>query len=89
MIYLISPFVFRHYIIFKGVFRQIGMLEVSLTCLQRFASVMKLKLDVSNGKELSYFFVVLVMKCLWVLMVGNTNNVASFSYLIYPDKIKL
>jgi hypothetical protein len=68
------------------------MLEVSLTCLQRFASVMKLKLDVSNGKELSYFFVVFGHEMPGVPLLDGQHQQqrgASFSYLIYPDEIKL
>jgi len=46
------PFLFfRHHTIFKDVYRQVGMLQVPLTCLQRFSSVMKLKLDGSNGQQ--------------------------------------
>ena len=61
------------------------MLEVLVTCLQRFAGLMKLKTskndidDEQNNQskretELGY----LVMECLGVLLVGNTNNATVF-----------
>lgn len=54
-----------------------------VTCLQRFASLMKLKTEPAiesteeepdREKELGY----LVMECLGVLLVGNANNAAVF-----------
>lgn len=63
-------------------YREVGLLEVLVTCLQRFATVMKLKSDEKHvmkeaedrEKELGY----LVMECLGVLLVGNANNAAVF-----------
>ena len=65
------------------------MLEVLVTCLQRFAAVMKLKLDVRpSGEQIKQEqdeqpdrereFGYLVMECLGVLLVGNANNLAVF-----------
>jgi hypothetical protein len=91
---LIDPhflfYYFRHHAIFKDVYREVGLLEVLVTCLQRFASVMKLKLDVSDGQQATATAIIkdepdrerelgyLVMEGLGVLLVGNANNAAVF-----------
>ena len=36
---------FRHNTLFKDVYREVGLLEVLVTCLHRFATVMKLKMQ--------------------------------------------
>jgi len=36
----------QHYIIYKDVFREIGLIEVMVTCLQRYAALLK---DVDSG----------------------------------------
>ncbi len=38
----------RHHVIFKDVYREVGLLEVFVTCLQRFAGLMKLKSDATT-----------------------------------------
>lgn len=78
----------RHHAIFKDVYREVGLLEVLVTCLQRFAGLTKLKLqpetssvqDPSGLKddrdpemELGY----LVMECLAVLLPGGGGNNAA------------
>ena len=65
---------------FKDVYREVGLLEVFVTLLQRFAGQMKLKPEDTNevardgDEELGY----LVMECLGVLLVGSANNAAVF-----------
>lgn len=81
--------ILRHHAIFKDVYREVGLLEVLVTCLQRFASVMKLKSDNDSSRALDVKHVMkepdrekdlgyLVMECLGVLLVGNANNAAVF-----------
>ena len=75
----------RHHALFKDVYREVGLLEVFVTLLQRFAGQMKLKTDAKldsenneapkdGDEELGY----LVMECLGVLLVSSANNAAVF-----------
>lgn len=77
----------RHHPIFKDVYREVGLLEVLVTCLQRFAGLTKLKTaapeeeppankdrkDEDPEVELGY----LVMECLAVLLPGGGGNNAA------------
>lgn len=75
----------RHHVLFKDVYREVGLLEVFVALLQRFASQLKLRKDGGNesektdtpkdsDEELGY----LVVECLAVLLVSSANNAAVF-----------
>jgi len=80
--------VVRHHTIFKDVYREVGLLEVLVTMMQRFAALIKVRSVASGqekeekeevtggGEELETGF--LVAECLSVLLVGNANNAAVF-----------
>lgn len=62
-------------------YREVGLLEVFVALLQRFAGQMKLRSDgessekpVDGDEELGF----LVMECLGVLLVSSANNAAVF-----------
>ena len=38
----------RHHVIYKDVFREVGLIEVMVNCLQRYAALLK-ESDVSSG----------------------------------------
>lgn len=45
---------FRHNYVFRDVYREVGLLEVFVTCLQRYANTLKLKEQAAengNGKD--------------------------------------
>ena len=70
--------VLRHHPIFKDVFREVGLLEVMVTCLQRFAALVKLPTTSNKHQEDELETGFLVTECLSVLLVGNANNAAVF-----------
>ena len=39
----------RHHVIYKDVFREIGLIEVMVTCLQRYAALLKDSADACSG----------------------------------------
>lgn len=49
-------FVFRHNIIFKDVYREVGILEVFVTCLTRYANLLKDKeQEIGQNKGSPYY----------------------------------
>ena len=79
--------VLRHHAIFKDVYREVGLLEVLVTMMQRFAALIKVRSTsgqekeekeegTGGGEELETGF--LVAECLSVLLVGNANNAVVF-----------
>jgi len=43
----------HHHVIYKDVFREVGLIEVMVTCLQRYAALLK-ESDVSSGESRQY-----------------------------------
>ena len=43
----------HHHVIYKDVFREVGLIEVMVTCLQRYAALLK-ESDVSSGELRQY-----------------------------------
>lgn len=41
--------VLRHHTLFKDVYREVGLLEVLVTCLHRFANLMKEKMQAERN----------------------------------------
>ncbi|KAJ9586850.1 hypothetical protein L9F63_019532, partial [Diploptera punctata] len=76
--------ILRHNVIFKDVYREVGILEVFVTCLHRYAALLKEKKQAEDeDKEyeippLSEMLGMLVMEALTLLLSGNANNASVF-----------
>ncbi|KAK3103345.1 hypothetical protein FSP39_018631 [Pinctada imbricata] len=76
--------ILQHHSVYKDVFREVGILEVMVTCLNRYAALFKDSpsegqqnepLNISKDQcELGD----LVMECLTALLTGNNNNAGLF-----------
>lgn len=72
--------ILKHNTVFKDVYREVGILEVFVTCLQRYETLLREKqqaIDAGKVYELNKEddrLGVLVMESLTVLLNGNTNN---------------
>ncbi|XP_043271793.1 WD repeat and FYVE domain-containing protein 3 isoform X2 [Venturia canescens] len=76
--------ILRHNIIFKDVYREVGMLEVFVTCLHRYATLLKDK-QAAIDQGLEYKMCPeqerlggLVMEALTTLLAGNVQNAKVF-----------
>ncbi|KAF7990932.1 hypothetical protein HCN44_000737 [Aphidius gifuensis] len=76
--------ILKHNIIFKDVYREVGLLEVFVTCLQRYATLLK---DKKSAIDNNIDFIicnkdinmgVLVMDALTILLAGNVQNANVF-----------
>ncbi|KAJ8676714.1 hypothetical protein QAD02_012501 [Eretmocerus hayati] len=76
--------ILRHNVIFKDVYREVGLLEVFVTCLDRYASSLKDKqAAVDQGQEYKVCveqeeLANLVMEGLTILLAGNVQNANVF-----------
>ncbi|KAJ4438846.1 hypothetical protein ANN_14799 [Periplaneta americana] len=76
--------ILRHNTIFKDVYREVGILEVFVTCLHRYAALLKEKKQAQDqGREyeippLNEMLGMLVMEALTLLLNGNSNNASVF-----------
>ncbi|XP_063226772.1 WD repeat and FYVE domain-containing protein 3 isoform X2 [Bacillus rossius redtenbacheri] len=76
--------ILRHNPIFKDVYREVGILEVFVTCLHRYAALLKEKqqaLEEGRAYEMcaeSERLGMLVMEALTLLLSGNASNAAVF-----------
>nr|CAD7590088.1 unnamed protein product [Timema genevievae] len=76
--------ILRHNPIFKDVYREVGILEVFVTCLHRYAALLKEKQQAKEeGKEyeipaLNERLGMVVMEALTLLLSGNTSNAGVF-----------
>ncbi|XP_023930684.1 WD repeat and FYVE domain-containing protein 3 [Lingula anatina] len=73
--------ILRYHKVYKDVFREVGLLEVVVTCLHRYAALLKDSPDSTakdkisdSQKELGF----LSMEALSVLLSGNSNNAGVF-----------
>ncbi|KAH0568814.1 WD repeat and FYVE domain-containing protein 3 [Cotesia glomerata] len=76
--------ILRHNVIFKDVYREVGMLEVFVTCLHRYATLLKDKQSATD-QGLEYKMCPdqerlgqLVMEALTTLLAGNVQNANVF-----------
>ncbi|KAL1139731.1 hypothetical protein AAG570_006709 [Ranatra chinensis] len=93
--------ILKHNTIFKDVYREVGILEVFVTCLQRFAELLKEKQQTLD-KGIEYNLNkddeqlgMLVIEALTLLLNGNSNNANVFrecggakcahNLVVYPD----
>ncbi|XP_065351177.1 WD repeat and FYVE domain-containing protein 3 [Cloeon dipterum] len=71
--------ILKHNIVFKDVYREVGLLEVFVTCLERYASHIKDAFgDKSVLSEDEISLGNMIIESLIVLLSGNANNAAVF-----------
>ncbi|XP_059488715.1 WD repeat and FYVE domain-containing protein 3 [Neocloeon triangulifer] len=71
--------ILKHNIVFKDVYREVGLLEVFATCLERYAALIR---DASGDKsalsEEQITLGIMTIEALITLLSGNANNAAVF-----------
>ncbi|XP_044743172.1 WD repeat and FYVE domain-containing protein 3 isoform X2 [Chrysoperla carnea] len=71
--------ILKHNAIFKDVYREVGMLEVFVTCLSRYADMLHDKNNDSTALETQHIQLgMLIMEALTILLSGNINNANVF-----------
>lgn len=71
--------ILKHNVIFKDVYREVGMLEVFVTCLSRYADMLHDKNNDSTTLETQHIQLgMLIMEALTILLSGNINNANVF-----------
>lgn len=73
--------ILKHNVIFKEVYREVGILEVFVTCLQRYYEFLGKRVEEStdvNDDDPEEIIGKMILEALTILMTGNSNNANIF-----------